>query len=139
LPDANIEDWPGLDASRYTVTAPRVELPTALAVDPVDNSERLRAVRRCCGTCRDFRRDDDGERGWCENPHAFAQRRMVQSSELACRSSIGVWWLPHDELWLERADITHHGRPTPLMDVLGRELMLNKQAMDAREPELETD
>jgi hypothetical protein len=137
LPDANIEHWTGLDASHYIVTAPRVEIPTALAVDPVDSSERLRTVRRCCGTCRDYRRDGDGERGWCENPHAFAQRRMVQSSELACRSSIGVWWLPHDELWLERADITHHGRPTPLMDVLGRELMLNKQAMDTREPELE--
>jgi hypothetical protein len=116
---------------------PRAELPLALDVDPVDSSQRLPGVPRCCGTCRDFRRDEDGEQGWCANPHAFAQRRMVQSSELACRSSIGVWWLPHDELWLEHADITHHGRPTPLMDDLGRYLMRNKQAMDAREAELD--
>jgi hypothetical protein len=40
---------------------------------------------------------------------------------------------------LERADITHHGRPTPLMDTLGRELMLNKQAVDACETQLEPD
>lgn len=92
--------------------------PAPVPVDPIDCDQRLRGVLRCCATCRDFRPLDDGEQGWCANPYAFAERRMVKSDQLACHSSLGTWWLPHDDLWLERADVTHHGRPTPLIDNL---------------------
>lgn len=90
-------------------------------VDPVDACGWLQSVPRCCGTCRDFKRVGDGERGWCTNRYAFGEERMVESESLACRSSMGVLWLPHDDLWLERADTTHHGRPTPLLDQIVQE------------------
>ncbi|HYI15538.1 MAG TPA: hypothetical protein VEX37_09110, partial [Thermomicrobiales bacterium] len=92
------------------------DAPAALAVDPIDLARGLQTVRRCCATCRDFKQVGDGRTGSCNNPYAFAEKRMVQSNEIACRSSLGVWWLPHDELWLEQADTSHHGRPTPLLD-----------------------
>jgi hypothetical protein len=93
-------------------------LPLALPEDPIDSVEALAALPRCCQTCRDFKRVGDGSQGWCGNLHAFPERRMVLADGLACRSSIGVWWLPHDDHWLEEADTTHHGRPTPLLDDL---------------------
>lgn len=102
------------------------------AVDPIDLSHELQSVRRCCATCRDFRQVGDGRTGWCNNPYAFSERRMVQSSEIACRSSLGVWWLPHDDLWLERADTTHHGRPTPLLDDAGRAVSAGRQGAGQR-------
>lgn len=83
---------------------------------PVDREARLASIPRCCGTCRDFRRNGDGETGVCMNPYAFSDRPMVKSDQLACRSSVGVWWLPHDDVWLERADTLHHTRPTPHLD-----------------------
>ncbi|HBY44815.1 MAG TPA: hypothetical protein DEG70_00970 [Chloroflexi bacterium] len=43
---------------------------------------------------------------------------MVESGDLACRSSIGSWWLPNDDVWLDHADTTYHSRPTPLLDEL---------------------
>jgi hypothetical protein len=88
-----------------------------LPADPIETAVHIRRVVRCCATCRDFKQIGDGRRGWCTNAYAFPERRMVESNELACRSSIGICWLPHDDLWLERADTTHHGRPTPLLDV----------------------
>lgn len=75
-------------------------------------------VPRCCATCRDFRPVGEGSTGWCANPYAFDEKRMVESSGLACHSSIGCWWLPSDEVWLDKADTTHHSRPTPLLDDL---------------------
>jgi hypothetical protein len=94
------------------------EAAAPLPVDPIDLATNLQTVRRCCATGRDFKQVGDGRTGWCNNPYAFSEKRMVQSDELACRSSLGVWWLPHDDLWLEYADTTHHGRPTPLLDDL---------------------
>lgn len=71
---------------------------------------------RVCRTCRDFRPTEGGERGWCTNPWAFHHRRMVDADELPCLTSIGCWWLPHDDIWLEKADVSAHGQPTPLVD-----------------------
>ena len=101
--------------------------------DPIDQQERLRTVRRCCGTCRDFRQVGDGSRGQCVNPYAFGDRRMVQSDQLACRSSLGMWWMPNDEVWLERADTSHHGRPTPLLDAALRAKRGDEAGRDSRQ------
>lgn len=73
-------------------------------------------VPRMCKTCRDFRPADNGERGWCNNSWAFSHRRMVDADELPCESSLGCWWLPHDDLWLATADAAAHSEPTPLVD-----------------------
>jgi hypothetical protein len=73
-------------------------------------------IPRMCRTCRDFRPADSGERGWCNNTWAFSHRRMVGADELPCESSLGCWWLPHDDVWLTAADATNHSQPTPLVD-----------------------
>jgi hypothetical protein len=52
---------------------------------------RLASMPQCCGTCRDFRPAEGGERGWCNNAYAFDHRRMVRKNDLACRSTIGDW------------------------------------------------
>ncbi len=93
-------------------------LPVAMPADPVDSATRTRNIPHCCATCRDFRPIGSGTTGWCANPHAFDSRRMVESGDLACRSSIGSWWLPNDDVWLDHADTTYHSRPTPLLDEL---------------------
>lgn len=92
------------------------QLQSAERFDPIDRVERIATLARCCATCRDFRQVGTDGRGWCSNPYAFGERRMVQSDQLACRSSLGMWWMPNDDVWLERADTSHHGRPTPLLD-----------------------
>jgi hypothetical protein len=74
------------------------------------------AVPRMCRTCRDFRPADSGARGWCTNKWAFSHRRMVDADELPCETSVGCWWLPHDDVWLVTADVSAHGQPTPLVD-----------------------
>lgn len=107
-------------------------IPMALEHDPIDVSPVLKNATRCCDTCRDFKRAGDGTTGWCANPYAFPERRMVHAKELACRSSIGVWWLPHDDLWLDRADVTHHGRPTPNLDEELRLGHVSRQGMGPR-------
>ncbi|HEX3724005.1 MAG TPA: hypothetical protein VHV31_14545, partial [Nitrolancea sp.] len=84
---------------------------------------QLASVSQCCGTCRDFRPAEGGERGWCNNQFAFDHRRMVQRNDLACRSTIGVWWIASDDWWQQHADISHHGRPTPVVDDLLRQLL----------------
>jgi hypothetical protein len=91
-------------------------LPLALKIDPLDEAPLAASLPRTCGTCREFKREGDSAHGWCSQEHALVERRMVESSELACRSTLGVWWLPLDDLRLERADTAHHGRPTPLLD-----------------------
>lgn len=73
-------------------------------------------IPRMCRTCRDFRPADNGGRGWCTNKWAFSHRRMVDSDELPCETSLGCWWLPHDEVWLAEADAAAHTEPTPLVD-----------------------
>lgn len=90
------------------------------------------SMRECCGTCRDFRPAEGADRGWCNNQYAFDHRRMVDRNELACRGSIGSWWIASDDWWLQRADIAHHGRPTPIVDDLLRQLLDNRGAGSAR-------
>jgi hypothetical protein len=41
----------------------------------------------------------------------------VQEDDVApCHSSIGDWWVPVDDVWLVAADVSAHGRATPLLD-----------------------
>jgi hypothetical protein len=93
-----------------------------LGLSPLDETTWVAGIPRCCDTCREFHRDASGKHGYCRSPYAFGGRTMVQSDQLACRSSIGVWWLPSDDTWLERADIAHHTRPTPYLDAILDEL-----------------
>ena len=74
---------------------------------------------RICRTCRDYRPSADGQRGWCANSWAFTHRRLVLEDDPApCQSAIGDWWLPVDDVWLVAADVSSHGRATPLLDRL---------------------
>ena len=74
---------------------------------------------RICRTCRDYRPSTDGQRGWCANSWAFTHRRLVLEDDPApCQSAIGDWWLPVDDVWLVAADVSSHGRATPLLDRL---------------------
>jgi hypothetical protein len=74
---------------------------------------------RICRACRDYRPSTDGQRGWCANQWAFTHRRLVQADETTpCHSAIGDWWVPVDDVWLVAADVSLHGRPTPLLDRL---------------------
>jgi len=85
--------------------------------DPIATSvEVAPTIPRMCRTCRDFRPADNGGRGWCTNKWAFSHRRMVDQDELPCETSLGCWWLPHDEVWLAEADAAAHTEPTPLVD-----------------------
>ena len=74
---------------------------------------------RICRTCRDYRPSAEGQRGWCANTWAFTHRRLVLEDDPApCQSAIGDWWLPVDDVWLVAADVSAHGRATPLLDRL---------------------
>jgi hypothetical protein len=95
-------------------------------------------VPRMCRTCRDFRPAETGDRGWCTNKWAFNHRRMVDADEMPCESSVGCWWLPHDDIWLEIGDISAHGQPTPLLDLWlgqrhGRDLDLEEGPVRRRQ------
>ncbi|MCX7622836.1 MAG: hypothetical protein RMK01_08255 [Thermomicrobium sp.] len=90
---------------------------------PPDAAEILAALPRICRTCRDFRPTGDGQSGWCANPYAFPERTLVRADTLACASTLGSWWLPSDDWWLQRADISHHGQPTPHVDEFLRQLL----------------
>jgi hypothetical protein len=120
------------NASPHSTYKVPLDMPAALERDPIDTVPAVSSVPRCCETCRDFKRVGDGNTGWCANPYAFPERRKVQAQDLACRSSIGVWWLPHDDLWLERSDITHHGRPTPILDEEFGTSPVSRQGMGPR-------
>ena len=85
--------------------------------EPIDMTIQIAPdVPRMCRTCRDFRPADSGDRGWCTSRWAFSHRRMVNADDLTCDSSLGCWWLPHDDVWLSTIDISAHGQPTPLLD-----------------------
>lgn len=74
---------------------------------------------RVCRACRDYRPSSDGGRGWCANRWAFTHSRMVHEDDVApCDSAIGDWWVPVDDVWLVAADVSSHGRATPLLDRL---------------------
>lgn len=74
-------------------------------------------IPRACRTCRSFRSADGGSRGWCTNAWAFTHRRMVNEHNLACRTSIGCWWLPADRYWIIEDDEAF-AAATPRMDEL---------------------
>jgi hypothetical protein len=77
---------------------------------------------KTCRTCRDFRPSLEGDTGWCANRWAFNKalgepQQLVHEDEVSpCASPIGNWWAPVDDVWLVAADVSHHSRPTPLMD-----------------------
>jgi hypothetical protein len=74
---------------------------------------------RECRTCRDYRPAAEGHRGWCANAWAFTHSRLVQADEVTpCLSAIGDWWVAVDDVWLVAADVSAHGRATPLLDQL---------------------
>jgi hypothetical protein len=104
LANEDLADEPEMDAEEFGPAAART---TELWAD----------VPRMCRTCRDFRPAESGDRGWCNNEWAFNHRRMVDADECPCDSSVGCWWLPHDDIWLNSSDISAHGQPTPLLDL----------------------
>lgn len=72
---------------------------------------------RVCRSCRDYRPAADGQRGWCGNTWAFTHSRLVGADDgVPCQSAIGDWWVPADDVWLVAADVSAHGRATPLLD-----------------------
>jgi hypothetical protein len=114
LDDTGADDW---------LPAPHAAEPRAEDAD----SERDDALPvwfrtdlpRICRACRDFRPSGEGQRGWCANAWAFTHRRLVQADDTApCHSTIGDWWVPVDAVWLVAADVSAHGRATPLLDRL---------------------
>jgi hypothetical protein len=89
----------------------------SVSVEDADHvADQWMSIPRMCSTCRDFRPAENGERGWCTNKWAFSHRRMVDADELPCETSIGGWWLPHDDHWMSSVDVTAHSQPTPLLD-----------------------
>ena len=78
-----------------------------------------RDLPHVCRACRDFRPAGEGQRGWCANRWAFTHRQLVQEDDIApCYSSIGDWWAPVDDVWFVAADVSSHGRATPLLERL---------------------
>lgn len=110
------EGWQGM-REEPLIQAPGTDLP---------------AIPQCCRTCRDFRPNGDGSQGWCGNPYAFPERTRVSADDLACYSSLGSWWLPSDDWWLQQADISHHGMPTPNVDEYLRQLQAEQEASRRR-------
>ncbi|MDQ3655450.1 MAG: hypothetical protein M3457_10265 [Chloroflexota bacterium] len=68
-------------------------------------------VPKSCSTCRSFQASDNGERGWCLNDYSKTYRQMVNSDDLACRSSIGDWWLAADTSWIPPTDVIQPETP----------------------------
>jgi hypothetical protein len=68
-------------------------------------------VPKSCSTCRSFRPSEDGSRGWCMNDWATTHRQMVNAGDLACRSSIGDWWLAVDTSWIPPVDVIQPETP----------------------------
>ncbi|MFW6074144.1 MAG: hypothetical protein ACOC9Y_01015 [Chloroflexota bacterium] len=124
-PAAARENVPGprvfVDNASFSIEGQPQEFatPSLPEEEPIDRVPWAARIPRCCGTCRDFRRGSDGHTGVCKNPYAFADEseRVVESDQLACRWSGGVFWLPNDDdAWRERVDTSRHTRPTPHLD-----------------------
>ncbi len=112
-------DPSGENSPSHTTEAawPDVE-PELAEQDPLPSWFRT-DLPRLCRSCRDYRPAADGQRGWCANAWAFTHRRLVHEDEVApCQSAIGDWWTPVDDVWLVAADVSSHGRATPLFDRL---------------------
>jgi hypothetical protein len=78
--------------------------------------DELDTVRlpRICETCRYLKPSPTGPT--CGAVYAQTYQRRIDLQRLSCASSIGAWWLPSDEYWESRVDISHHGEPTPLLE-----------------------
>ena len=55
------------------------------------------------------------------DPGIGPKEMVTHSEEVVARNehlrpAIGDWWVPVDDVWLVAADISAHGRPTPLLD-----------------------
>lgn len=124
LPDAGL---PPREPRSAPPPAPEPDQPEP-PMPPIRVMVEGKALPQRCGTCRDFRPAEGGERGWCNNRYAFEHPRMVQADELACASTIGNWWIPTDAWWQQRASIEHHGRPTPEVDEYLRRLLEERVA-----------
>jgi hypothetical protein len=79
-----------------------------------DDDLGLARMPRICETCRYLRPGANGPT--CGAVYAQTYMRIVDLQRLSCASSIGAWWLPSDEYWESRVDISHHGDPTPLLE-----------------------
>lgn len=101
---------------QLTIDTKKAVDPPPDSIDPIYQNELLDGVAKCCGTCLDFIPSGDGTTGTCTNAYAFSAHRMVKSDELACRTSIGVWWLPNNDIVHDKARIGRHTRPTPYFD-----------------------
>ena len=136
LAGSSVDD-PARETRSFTlpvVTPPDIEMATenppddtiGASVAPDEGSEReplpswfRTDLPRLCRSCRDYRPAGDGQRGWCANAWAFTHRRLVHEDDVApCQSAIGDWWTPIDDVWLVAADVSSHGRATPLLDRL---------------------
>ncbi|ACZ38457.1 hypothetical protein Sthe_1021 [Sphaerobacter thermophilus DSM 20745] len=139
IPDAEPPVPPMAESQEPRVqAAPEVEAPPGGDEQPAGEPLALTGTSaatlpRCCRTCRDFRPAETGDRGWCNNRYAFEHPQMVQADDLACESTIGTWWVPADDWWLQRADIAHHARPTPIVDEYLHQLL--QQRAEARRRE----
>ena len=124
------EPLPQLDREDQEAVTEAHRLEEPLLDEPIPPA--LSNLPRCCRTCRDFRPIGDGTTGWCANAFAFPERTKVAANALPCASSLGSWWTPHDEWWLEQADISHHGRPTPNVDEYLRQLLAARDSTRTR-------
>ncbi|MCM8745633.1 hypothetical protein NET03_03720 [Thermomicrobium sp. CFH 73360] len=113
------------DPAEPTESIDAIEGSSAADVPP-DAQAVLAALPRICRTCRDFRPTGDGRTGWCGNSYAFPERTLVDANKLTCAGTLGSWWLPSDEWWLQQADISHHGQPTPHVDEFLRQLLTER-------------
>ncbi len=85
-------------------------------------------VLKACVTCRNYRPSEQPGRGWCTNNWAFTHRQMVNEGDIACKSTIGCWWLPADEeVWLEDVDVAADA--TPRVDRLLARLHPDRRAV----------
>lgn len=120
-----LEDTPPINVDLMDEAPPQEELTLAnlseFAEKPVPAWFRS-DLPKICRTCRDFRPSLEGETGWCANRWAFNKalgepQQLVHEYEVSpCASPIGNWWAPVDDVWLVAADVSHHSRPTPLME-----------------------
>lgn len=138
LPNADRPETPPASSSQRANSAPesrpaenraRSAQTSPLAIDPINEHPRAKDLPHCCGSCRDFIPEGDGTSGRCKNAYALATPHMVKSDELACRSSIGVWWLPRDDAWLERADNVSAARPDALLPGLAHSLAAERSGL----------
>lgn len=85
-------------------------------------------VTKACMTCRNYRPSEQPGRGWCTNNWAFTHRQMVNEGDIACKSTIGCWWLPADEeVWLDDFDVAADA--TPRVDRLLAQLHPDRRAV----------